>query len=749
MSNTLSEVSLIRTFDRRNRCINCSFLIPRNQRRHPLEQAPSSIINILQSWITPTQLSPGSIICTECSELLTNQANTRETVLTLPAFGHRSVCFPCGNSILRARRTYSVQDRQERNILLRLVPLHLVSRMTRVCAACWRSATREVQRQQQHDSNRPHLEDLVLSGNSIPDPPPLPPLRPHIVPEVTPKVTSSVYRRAANTSGHCIFVNCFEPERLLIPSSLKELLLYKNKFYVPAGARVCQHHLDNGPWHELTSQLRDFTGRQFDNILNMMQRANSHTLDFSNISTMPTHLCNYWLGMNSGQFHELLNCVPNLAEEVPNAIIALCIYLVKLRTGDSNERLATLFKKPRSTLERLMTNVRNCLVNNFVPLYLGFNHMTVEDVAFRNRIIPEGIFGNPEMPPHIKPAIVICDATYVFLQSSSNYLFQKETYSLQKLDNLVKPFMIVCCDGYIVECLGPYKATSNDASITSLNLRNEESCLRSFFRRGDVFIVDKGFRDVINELQGHGFVTYMPESLLENERQLTTEQANRSRLVTMCRWVIEVVNGRVKRDFRLFRHVFNNRAAMHLKDDFRISCALLNKFHIVIDNPPEALEYVTIAKSRLSLVNHLATYVEQENINRRRVCFQTIDSNNPHLDRFPRLTISDLKRLALGTYQMKQARSYYGEHVRQSGMYSVEINNELDDDVPLVLGLNNYLLRGRIKSRHVNSRTYYTYLLLSKDDAVANTLDAIVGYYCSCLVGKRTVGCCAHVMTVV
>ncbi|KAF9794876.1 hypothetical protein SFRURICE_005111 [Spodoptera frugiperda] len=78
---------------------------------------------------------------------------------------------------------------------------------------------------------------------------------------------------------------------------------------------------------------------------------------------------------------------------------------------------------------------------------------------------------------------------------------------------------------------------------------------------------------------------------------------------------------------------------------------------------------------------------------KRRASFQTIDGNHPHLDRFPRLTITDLKRFALGTYQLKQARSYFGEHVRQSGIYSVEVNTEIDDDIPLILGLNNYLLR--------------------------------------------------------
>lgn len=58
------------------------------------------------------------------------------------------------------------------------------------------------------------------------------------------------------------------------------------------------------------------------------------------------------------------------------------------------------------------------------------------------------------MPVESKPAIVLCDATYVYVQTSSNYLFQKQTYSLHKHLNLVKPFMIVCCNGHILDCIG-------------------------------------------------------------------------------------------------------------------------------------------------------------------------------------------------------------------------------------------------------------------------------------------------------
>lgn len=195
----------------------------------------------------------------------------------------------------------------------------------------------------------------------------------------------------------------------------------------------------------------------------------------------------------------------------------------------------------------------------------------------------------------------------------------------------------------------------------------------------------------------------MPESVLENEFQLTTIQANRSRFVTMCRWVVEIVNGRIKRDYRLFRHVFNNRSAPHLKEDLRIACALINKYHVVIDDHPDAALYASIAKARLLLPNHLSDFVNRENMNRRSVNFQRIDGNHPQLNSFPKLSIEQLKIFALGTYQIKQAVSYYGEHVRHSGTYIVEINQEVDEDVPLILGLNNYLLRGRIRSRHISN----------------------------------------------
>lgn len=109
----------------------------------------------------------------------------------------------------------------------------------------------------------------------------------------------------------------------------------------------------------------------------------------------------------------------------------------------------------------------------------------------------------------------------------------------------MKPFIIVCTDGYIINVLGPYPATTSDATIMKTEFQDGKP-LREYFQRGDAFILDRGFRDSIPLLKQ--CTTYVPASLEEGETQLSTIEANKSRAVTIYRWVVEVVNGRFKRE---------------------------------------------------------------------------------------------------------------------------------------------------------------------------------------------------------
>ena len=74
----------------------------------------------------------------------------------------------------------------------------------------------------------------------------------------------------------------------------------------------------------------------------------------------------------------------------------------------------------------------------------------------------------------------------------------------------MRPFTICSADGRIADLFGPYFATNNDASII-LNVLEENSDLNSLLKPGDVFILDRGFRDCVKELtEKFQFSVHMP-----------------------------------------------------------------------------------------------------------------------------------------------------------------------------------------------------------------------------------------------
>lgn len=105
------------------------------------------------------------------------------------------------------------------------------------------------------------------------------------------------------------------------------------------------------------------------------------------------------------------------------------------------------------------------------------------------------------------PAILVVYGTYVFIQKSNNFKFQRRSYSQHKNRPLVKPMVIVSTTGYIVSVLGPYFADhkNNDASILKHNFQTNMENIKDWLQQDDVLIVDRGFRDSISFLESLAF----------------------------------------------------------------------------------------------------------------------------------------------------------------------------------------------------------------------------------------------------
>lgn len=556
--------------------------------------------------------------------------------------------------------------------------------------------------------------------------------------------------RAPNVAYRCVFNNCSNIERNRIPNMIKIYVLRTQRLYIPVDARVCREHLEGNMWHNLLEHCNVshyFTVNFFTDMTNMLIEAlNQGTrMDFELLGSLSEIDMIFWTGLNTVQFGIVLQETPSLRQAANRPRTVLGIYLSKLRTGESNERLSSLFNMSRRSLERKFALARECLTADFVNIHLGMDHLTRQNMLDRNLFLPRGIYGNDENTK----SIIICDGTYIYIEKSSNFLFQRLSYSQHKFQNLLKPFLIVCSDGYIIDVLGPYSATTSDAAIMTSLCEDENNAFHWFFEPNDVFVLDRGFRDSIMSLEAFGYEAHIPPTKDRNESQQTTEQANKSRLVTIIRWVVEAVNGKFKTRFKLLRQDYFNRALPHMFTDFRIAAALINAFYRVAVDNRLAEDILRIIHAKINAPNLLFDYVTLRNLNRQRVAFERIDAHLPQLEDFPVLTNDDLILLSLGSYQLKLARSYASEHLRDNGLYIIEIYREenLPDLQQCNIFQNNlWLLRGRIQSRHIRARTYYTYVLIDHDRV---GIDAITQYYCTCLSGRRTIGSCAHVTSII
>lgn len=325
------------------------------------------------------------------------------------------------------------------------------------------------------------------------------------------------------------------------------------------------------------------------------------------------------------------------------------------------------------------------------------------------------------------------DGTYIYIQKSHNYAFQRQCFSMHKHRPLVKPMVVTATDGYIISILGPFFANgrNNDASILKYMVKSNEENLLQWFKKDDILILDRGFRDSIEFLNDIGFCTKFPAFLGPKEKQFSAKEGNETRLVTKIRWAVESVNARLK-TWKFLDKVVCNKDIPHLKKYINIVAAICNCFRAPLqqsrDNDCDIARKMV---ERSKMANLVQQEVEsQGHLKKHLSHWQSIES----IDfTFPRLGDDYLRSLTFGVYQLSQAPHYADQHL-SDGDLDIRVNKASDE-----------YIRGKIQSRHTSSKKYFLWIKINHDDPH----DPIVGWYCECKAGARTVGCCAHIATII
>lgn len=307
---------------------------------------------------------------------------------------------------------------------------------------------------------------------------------------------------------------------------------------------------------------------------------------------------------------------------------------------------------------------------------------------------------------------------------------------------------VVAVDGSIIDVFGPFPATLNDAEI--LKKIFTKTTIQNIFRPGDVVLVDRGFRDCVKFLQQRNFDVRIPEFLQKGSSgQLTSTKANKSRLITKLRYVIEVANGHVKNKWHLFGKLIPSVLSKDLTSDYKIGSALLNAFSkpIICDKD----DYPIIGERMLSLVeskNELKRIIESKAFRKTERFWNTV---LPMELEFPRFSHEQLKLLSLGTYALREAISYVAEAKKKQGTFevqalsNVQVKAHFKKLYPSIFP-NPMMIFAEIPSRFINQKNRKVYILY---DLLISAEHLKIFAFCTCQQGQRTVGFCSHVMTVI
>jgi len=143
---------------------------------------------------------------------------------------------------------------------------------------------------------------------------------------------------------------------------------------------------------------------------------------------------------------------------------------------------------------------------------------------------------------------------------------------------LVKSMMSCLPDGWVLFVLGLFDATILQDCF------NRYSDEMNTIHEGDIVLLDRSFRDVVNFLTTNKKLhVYCGHVYCGGLGQLDTIEVNTSRFVTKCRWVIEQVFSRLKKKFKIFSLPAHNATLTNDYESLQIAFTLLNLFQPILN----------------------------------------------------------------------------------------------------------------------------------------------------------------------
>lgn len=309
-----------------------------------------------------------------------------------------------------------------------------------------------------------------------------------------------LYKRFITTTN-ASHKNCFIcKKKHSVKNRLKKLdptiilkVLKKKKIYIRKDSRCCPGHFfkDGTFKYDELKNIAIIKNKSDDQLKSFLKTIKKNNIfeEFLHIEKLENEHCIKITGWSKTEFIRFSNFITSIYDtksRTKEQLIAL--YRYWLRKGIDQTTLAFLFGNgtTQNQISHYLSQIREAIYKDFVPYFLG-SRREKQFFLKHNKIITKELHEIDN-----ETIIIVVDGTYCRVEKSANNNFQHSCWSGQKKDLLIKPFLICCDDGYIIDCYGAFEAYENDASILSIILEKDKDLKNLLSPGKTVVFLDRG-----------------------------------------------------------------------------------------------------------------------------------------------------------------------------------------------------------------------------------------------------------------
>ncbi|CAF3872858.1 unnamed protein product [Rotaria sp. Silwood1] len=258
----------------------------------------------------------------------------------------------------------------------------------------------------------------------------------------------------ATSSSHkkcCVCRKDLHGNAVNISSKDRDVLLFSRNIWIPEGARCCSDHkIGDQLSKEAIDAIKPFAIRHQElksaDVQLLLNKSQNHfenekrRFNFDDPRGLNDDEYPLLTSLSKDDFNELIEIISTSGiRNSSNRSIrtAIGIYLCKLRLGLSNRLLACMFQlQDKRIVSKIIDNARQAILKTFVPYYLGFGHVSRQDVIDHHTttIARELMNGGGS-----NAAIVVIDGTYIYIQVRKVFIVLGQIFSILSLEISKQP----------------------------------------------------------------------------------------------------------------------------------------------------------------------------------------------------------------------------------------------------------------------------------------------------------------------